>query len=206
MSHLEELAIALDTTDKRRFVPLDIPEDASVLDIGCGVGQTLIASCRDQLSVGIDIDFSALSLGKTLTDRVQFVCGAAESLPFRHDSFEYVIARVSLPYTNIPESISEIRRVLRPHGQLWALFERPWLPLRIGLYKRPRFYFLLPYLALNTLTFNMFGFSFPFIDGKYRGYQTAWGVQRCLRNAGFESISITKRLHLIATARKRSND
>src|SRR4051812_43284819 len=121
MSHLEELAIALNANDRKRFVPIDIPENATVLDIGCGAGQTLIATCENRYSVGVDINLSALKLGKTLTDRVEFVCGTAESLPFRDASFSYVIARVSLPYTDIPRSLREITRVLEPGGQLWAL-------------------------------------------------------------------------------------
>src|SRR5437879_10359663 len=109
--HLEELKIALDDRDPRRVVPTAIPEDANVLDVGCGAGQTLIAACQHTRAFGLDISFAALTLGRTLTDRVIFVCGSAENLPFRDFSFDFVIARVSLPYPNIPASVREILRV-----------------------------------------------------------------------------------------------
>src|SRR5436309_9991177 len=109
--HLAELKIALDSNDRRSVNPANIPAGAKVLDVGCGAGQTLIVKCGERYSFGIDIDFSALALGRTLTNQVGFVCGAAESLPFRDRSFEFVIARVSLPYTNILKSLREISRV-----------------------------------------------------------------------------------------------
>lgn len=200
--HLEELKIALDPSDPRRVVPTGIPEGAHVLDVGCGAGQTLIAACQQGRTFGLDISFAALALGKTLTDKVIFVCGAAENLPFRNCSFDFVIARVSLPYTNIPVSVREIRRVLRPQGQLWAVFERISLPFQIGLYKNPGFWLLLPYLWLNTLLFHTWGKSIPFIDGKYHGYQTVTGISRVLQKAGFIGISVTKGLHLVVTAHR----
>ena len=35
------------------------------------------------------------------------------------NSFDLVISRVSLPYTDIPQSLSEIARVLREDGRVW---------------------------------------------------------------------------------------
>ena len=79
------------------------------------------------------MDFSALQLGRTLTDQVRFTCASAEALPYAQESFDLVIARVSLPYTYLAESLPEIRRVLVPAGRLWATlhtFSIPWQQAR----------------------------------------------------------------------------
>ena len=197
-----ELAIAVISNEGRRVDPPAIPTGMKVLDIGCGTGQTLLSNCADRYSFGVDIDWSVLAAGKKLTEKVGFVCGRAEALPFRNCTFDFAIARVSLPYTNIPISLAEIRRVLKPRAELWAVLERPSLPFHLRLYKNPRFYVFLPYLFFNTALFHCFSLSVPFLDGKYRGYQTAVGLRRALRNSGFEEIRIVKSLHLITMARR----
>ena len=82
--HLKEFAIAQDPTDPRHANPPPFPTDRRVLDIGCGAGQTLIACYGDRRPFGIDVALDALRLGRTLTNRVSFVCAAAERLPFRN--------------------------------------------------------------------------------------------------------------------------
>ena len=200
--HLPRGRITLDPNDPLYVTPSPIPEHARILDVGCGPGQTLIAASKDRRAYGVDVSFEALTLGRTLTGRVTFICGVAEALPFRDCSFDFVIARVSLPYTNIGRSVREIHRVLKPEGQIWAVFERMSLPFRTRLWRNPKFYLLLPYLWLNTLAFHAFGRSIPFIDGQYRGYQTVSGVTRVLKKAGFDEVHVIKGLHLVTTARR----
>jgi SAM-dependent methyltransferase len=50
--------------------------------------------------------------------RVGFICAAAESLPFATDTYDVVICRLALPYTNNRTALSEIARVLCPEGLL----------------------------------------------------------------------------------------
>jgi SAM-dependent methyltransferase len=115
--HLPRGRITLDPNDPLYVTPSPIPEHARILDVGCGPGQTLIAASKDRRAYGVDVSFEALTLGRTLTGRVTFICGVAEALPFRDCSFDFVIARVSLPYTNIGRSVREIHRVLKPEGK-----------------------------------------------------------------------------------------
>src|SRR5215510_14009355 len=103
--HLKELAIARDAADRRHVNPPAFPPEWRVLDVGCGAGQTLIACFGDRRSVGVDIAMDALRLGRTLTDKVSFVRAAAENLPFSDGAFDAVIARVSLPYSNLGHSL-----------------------------------------------------------------------------------------------------
>jgi ubiquinone/menaquinone biosynthesis C-methylase UbiE len=127
--HLAELRIALDPSHPAHLLPPALPRSQKVLDIGCGAGQTLFAVYADRVSFGLDIDFDALKLGRSLTGNVCFVCGRAEFLPFSHNYFDMIMSRVALPYTNISASLKEIHRVLRRGGQLWMTlhpFLIPW--------------------------------------------------------------------------------
>lgn len=96
------------------------------LDVGCGAGQELLpfatrlgASC-----VGVDVTPEAGRAGRELFAerapgaRVRFVRAAAESLPFAADSFDVVVCRLALPYTDNAHCLSEFARVLRPGGAL----------------------------------------------------------------------------------------
>jgi ubiquinone/menaquinone biosynthesis C-methylase UbiE len=200
--HLRELEIALNRHDPRNVLPPHIDHGSRVLDVGCGAGQTLIASCPGCSCVGVDIDMEALNVGRRLTQVVSFTCADAEKLPFAGNSFDWVLARVSLPFTNIARSLSESHRVLRPNGCLWAVMQRPSLPFRTGKLREPRFYAFAPYLLFNSVLFNCTGISIPFIDRKYRGYQTRRGMEKALVRAGFRNIEMTANVHLVIVAKK----
>jgi len=198
--HLKELAIARDSTDGRHVNPPSFPPEYRVLDVGCGAGQTLIACCGDRRSFGVDVAFDALRLGRTLTERVSFVCAGAEDLPFRGGGFDAVVARVSLPYSDFRRSLPEIRRVLKPGGFFWAVLHPmsvQWSHIDL---RKPRTLIRLAYLMLNGLLFHFTGRVVPYRRGRYESFQTSSGIQRALRAAGFTRITVRRRPHFIVTA------
>jgi SAM-dependent methyltransferase len=96
-----------------------------VLDVGCGSGQELQPFvARGASGVGIDIAPESGIVGRALYREtapgadVTFVRGVAEQLPFPASSFDVVICRVVLPYTDNVHALAEIARVLRPQGVL----------------------------------------------------------------------------------------
>lgn len=171
-----------------------------MLDVGCGAGQTLIAAYPDQLTYGIDIDPSALRLGRTLTQNVCFACAKAEALPFRPGEFDFVMARVSLAYTDIRKSLREIRRVLKPGGLLWITlhpFAIPWAQAKTSSWKGKLFF---AYIVLNSLLFHLTQRQFPFL-GKYESFQTEGGMRRVLGHCGFSDVVVEQGRHFLVTAR-----
>lgn len=198
--HLAELKIALDSRHPAHILPPRLPVGHRVLDLGCGAGQTLIAAYSDRVAHGLDIDFTALRLGRSLTDRVCFACGATDALPYRAEQFDLVVARVSLPYTNIPASLREIRRVLKPGGTLWMTlhdFRLVWNQAkRSGL----RGKLVFAYVVLNSTLLHIFGREFPLL-GRYESFQTDRGILRALRRRNFDGISVAhKGAHFLVTA------
>ena len=127
--HLLELLIATAPIGPLRVMPPISGRERGILDVGCGAGQTLIASPIPDgaVAVGADVDAGALALGRQLTSRVRFVRAAGEALPFAAASFDLVVSRVALPYMDLPVALAEMRRVLRAGGRLWlALHPREW--------------------------------------------------------------------------------
>src|SRR5262245_53263683 len=118
--HLWELSIASSPGDRRRIMPPIVERHGRILDVGCGAGQTLITSnlAPGVMALGVDLDHSALALGRRLTQSIHFVCAKGEDLPFRSEGFDLVFSRVAIPYMHIQGALCEMSRVLRDGGQL----------------------------------------------------------------------------------------
>jgi SAM-dependent methyltransferase len=204
------MEIALSPGDPRRVMP-QIPGTChSVLDIGCGAGQTLAAAnlALEVLAVGVELDPDAIEVGKELAPAVQFICASGDSLPFQSKSFDFVFSRVALPYMNIPVALGEMARVLTPGGGLWLLlhptkmaFEDLANALRSLNPKASLFRF---YVVLNGLFFHFTGetIRWPFSGRGHESFQTDRGIHKALQARGFVNIKIQDGEHFIVTAQK----
>jgi ubiquinone/menaquinone biosynthesis C-methylase UbiE len=202
--HLHELDIARSKSDPRRSVP-DVPrETRRILDIGCGMGQTLMAiEAQGAMKVGIDCDFQALQLGKQYRSDIALVYAAGEALPFRDNTYDFVMSRVALPYMHIPTVVREAARVLVPDGRVWfVLHPASMLSWRAaGSVKRLVYQI---YVATNSMLFHSIGIQvrFPLNRTKIESVQTSRGMTRCLAAAGFVDIQFQRGRHFLLTARK----
>lgn len=208
--HLSELQIAQDDSAPGHLLPPIPAECRAVLDIGCGAGQTLIASRLGEnvIACGLDPVPGALALGRTLTDRVHFGVAIGEELPFANGTFDLVYSRVALPYMNIPRVLAETGRVLRPGGTVWLSLHPPRFALRImarairsgnaraALYP---VYTLLNGVLLHALNRQI---PWPFGRRRYESTQTAAGMRRALQRAGFIDPRMTRGQFFVVTARK----
>lgn len=207
--HLRELEIARAPNDPRHVMPAILPKHRRILDVGCGAGQTLIASdlAPGVEAVGIDIDHEALELGVELSERVCFVAGSAEALPFGGAVFDLVIARVALPLTYIPTAVAEMGRVLAPGGDVWLVLHSlgrtvqllvnnaRHLELKKAVYRA--------YVLANGSLYHLAGHMAPFpSSGRYETFQTDHSLARELRRAGFGAIQTTRSYHYVVTATK----
>jgi ubiquinone/menaquinone biosynthesis C-methylase UbiE len=103
---------------------LDLPTDASVLEVGCGTGD-LWAANTGRVPASWRLVLSDLSLGM-LSAALDQVCvpgvvADAAALPMPDECLDAVIANHMLYHVSDRQrTLAEIRRVLRPGGRLYA--------------------------------------------------------------------------------------
>ncbi|MEM7794663.1 MAG: class I SAM-dependent methyltransferase [Cyanobacteria bacterium P01_C01_bin.118] len=113
---------------KRLLDYVELPEQAKVLDIGCGTGRLLnrLAAKYSELQ-GIGLDFSAEMLHQARRSnrhrpRLIFVQGNAAPLRFVDNQFDAVFNTISfLHYPNPEQVLAEVYRVLRPDGRFYLV-------------------------------------------------------------------------------------
>jgi len=208
--HLGELEIARSPDDPSHVLPRITPEDRRIIDVGCGIGQSLIASELDPgvTAVGADVDALSLQYGSRQFGGIRFVQAAAERLPFRDGTFDLFIARVSFPYTNLPLAAREAARVLRPGGRIWLVLH-PLRKVWRNLWRSVRQFRLRStvfnvYVLLNGAAFHCLSLVFAFPGNRrYESFQTGRGIRRTLEASGFADVAMERGGHFVATARRR---
>lgn len=208
--HLHELEIAQNPQSPDHVMPAFTEEDRAILDLGCGIGQTLLvagSSNSGKMLVGLDLDLESVAYGNGQYPHLNFVNGAGESLPFQSESFDLVISRVALPYTDIRRTLREVRRVLKPTGKVWLTLHP--ISMALDYLKKALLNLELKrvvlgiYVIANGALFHFFGRQFRFpLDRRYETFQTESGMTREMRNAGFGNIAIQRNRHFLITARK----
>jgi SAM-dependent methyltransferase len=125
------------------FIIRQIAPSASVLDFGCGNGETVALARAWGLNVvGADTYDRKWStwLDEVAPAARPFV-GRIENgrLPYPDASFDCVFANMvfeHIPWQDVPGALQEIRRVLKPGGQFIALFPTTdaWYEGHVGVY------------------------------------------------------------------------
>lgn len=189
--HNRELAQQLDPNNPGRLLPPIHSSVVTVLDIGCGVGQTLIALALPLSTevIGIDVDREAINRGilSDLPKNIYLEHAAGEVLPFENGKFDFVFSRVSIPYMDIGKAMPEIARVLMHGGMVWFALHpasmylaRAWKALRTG---KVRELANCAYVLGNGLLFNLLGIQVS-IRGRQETFQTLGGIRRAMKRAG----------------------
>ena len=95
---------------RRLLYSLDLPQESSAVDIGCGTGSNLriLGSVGLYKVVGLDRSLYALSLAKKKVD-LPFVSGDINNLPIRSNSVGLIIAMDILEH--VDNDLKGIRRI-----------------------------------------------------------------------------------------------
>jgi len=108
---------------------LAVLRDKTVLEVSCGHGggaSYLARTFGPRSYTGLDLNAAGIEFCRRrhVLDKVDFVRGDAEALPFPEESFEVVInVEASHCYASFPRFLAEVARVLRPGGHfLYADF------------------------------------------------------------------------------------
>jgi demethylmenaquinone methyltransferase/2-methoxy-6-polyprenyl-1,4-benzoquinol methylase len=175
-----------------------------VLDVATGTGLVARELARRNLRVvGVDQSPSMLRRGAAvvkaagLDDRVRFVLGQAQALPFADETFDALTLTYLLRYVDDPAAtLHELSRVIRPGGVLASLeFHAPRDPwLHAGWYAYTRTVMPLIGGAVSTPWFRTGRFLGPSISDHVRRYPLPVQV-RMWQEAGIRRVR-TKELAL----------
>jgi ubiquinone/menaquinone biosynthesis C-methylase UbiE len=193
-----EWEIAQKPHDPRHIFPPAIA--GRTLDVGCGCGSPPGVLGDDV--VGVDIDLAPLHFGKRSGASHRFAVASGEQLPFDAESFDRVMARVSLPYMHVGRALAERARVIRPGGELWLVLHSAsitWRELRAA---RGRQRLTRLYVLVNGTLMHLTGWQMT-IAGRRETFQTDRSIARALDRAGFENSRINRDRHYVVTATRR---
>ena len=168
---------------------------ARVLDLGCGAGGSPLRSdfSPDDDVTGVDIDEARLALARQRFPRRAFRCARGESLPFPDASFDRVVSNVALPYMDIPRTLAEVRRVLKPGG--CVMFSVHPLRFTMSEFRKAAPHPIATgfrlFVVANGLYFHLTGRVLQ-VAGRSESFQTRRGLRLALARAGFGSIAFTR--------------
>ncbi len=131
MNHLESylqvapISLSLERAIEGRWLS-SLPLAEPLLDLGCGDGLFAERTFSRPLTAGIDRNPAELAIARSRNAyRALAACDAAH-LPFRGGAFATVISNSVLEHlADLPGTLAEIRRVLRPDGRFWFSVPSP---------------------------------------------------------------------------------
>ena len=114
-------------TNRLAVEQLDIPDQSTIVDVGCGTGSALrhaATRAANIILIGIDPVPRMIDIAKDYSKenetgyQIGFKVGSAEDLPLKDSIADIVFAFDSIDHwNNIQQGLNEIFRILRPRGR-----------------------------------------------------------------------------------------
>jgi ubiquinone/menaquinone biosynthesis C-methylase UbiE len=104
-----------------------IDETKSILDAGCGTGQTSAYIAEQYRCNVTSLDCNKIMLDKarqrfsSLHLPIEVKQGSTENLPFHEGLFDIILSESVISFTDVSLTIPEFKRVLKPNGVLLAI-------------------------------------------------------------------------------------
>ncbi|MEM9003962.1 MAG: class I SAM-dependent methyltransferase [Cyanobacteria bacterium P01_F01_bin.86] len=107
---------------------LKIPDNAVVLDAGCGIGWVLNNLIGPSIAKGIGIDLSdemiEIASSQCKLPHLKFLTADSANTPFEKDTFSHIVSIESIYYTPQPlETLKEWLRISMPGGKLGLVID-----------------------------------------------------------------------------------
>jgi len=127
------ISLGTDTSWRKKVIKMVAATNPdSVLDIATGTGDLAIKFASETTAskiVGLDLSEGMLSVakkkieGKDISEKLEFIKGDSEELPFEDNSFDAITVSFGIRnFENLEKGLSEILRVLKPTG-LFVILE-----------------------------------------------------------------------------------
>jgi SAM-dependent methyltransferase len=140
-----------------------------ILDVGCSYGRLLSRVAVQQELYGMDVSAGAISMARIRVKDGNFCLGDARSIPYKSNSFDYVICTEVLEHIEGNDPIRECYRVLKPNGV--ALITVPngkgtsgkYFPYHIRLFSFSSLTGSLEEAGFEIISGQKFGIYIPFV-------------------------------------------
>jgi SAM-dependent methyltransferase len=97
---------------------LDLPQQARILDAGCGSGRNMVELASRGTVTGIELSQTSVALARE-RDRGEVVAGSILQMPFAEDSFDLAMSLDVIEHLEDDlAALRELRRVVAPGGAL----------------------------------------------------------------------------------------
>ena len=93
----------------------DCIKNIKCLDIGGGTGWLAYEDYKNSGRNWTVVDISE-NMGEFVPKEIKFICANAENIPLPNNSFDFIIIRSVLEYTNIDLALTEVKRLLKEEG------------------------------------------------------------------------------------------
>jgi SAM-dependent methyltransferase len=112
-----------------RYYRFLIPEGASVLEVGCGIGN-LLAALKPSLGVGVDFSSAMISLAKLRHPHLQWICGEASRFKLE-GKFDYIIlSDIVNDHPDVQALLEHLRQFAHERTRLVLnFFNNLWRPI-----------------------------------------------------------------------------
>jgi demethylmenaquinone methyltransferase/2-methoxy-6-polyprenyl-1,4-benzoquinol methylase len=175
------------------------PEGARVLDLGTGTGELAGEMARQGASSVVGLDFARPMLtvaakrqpqrlateGKRA--RFEWLAGDALHLPFAPATFDIVVSAFVLRnLADLSRGLNEVRRILRPGGQLLSLDMVIARSRLLRMFFRPYFYGMMPFVG-GMISGQPW--AYRYLPRSIDDFLTADELTRTMEHAGFVRVT-----------------
>ncbi|MEH7076760.1 class I SAM-dependent methyltransferase [Neobacillus drentensis] len=104
----------------------NITNKSRILDAGCGTGQTAAYLYQHYFAKVVGLDINPIMIEKakirfqSLNIPIKLIQGSIEKLPFKDNTFDFILSESVLAFVNKPAALGEFFRVLKKGGRLIA--------------------------------------------------------------------------------------
>ncbi len=124
-----------------KFILQALGEDKSLnlLDAGCGTGWLTKELSKNFTVQGCDASSILINYAKKTYPDIKYnvVDVTAPNLPFTSDSFDAVVANLSLhDMADVPQALKNLCQIIKPKGKLIITISNPYYSLPVGIWKR----------------------------------------------------------------------
>jgi ubiquinone/menaquinone biosynthesis C-methylase UbiE len=104
----------------------NITNKSRISDAGCGTGQTAAYLYQQYKAMVVGLEINPIMIDKarrrfqSLNLPIQLIPGSVEKLPFKDNSFDFILSESVLAFVNKPTALREFYRVLKKGGRFIA--------------------------------------------------------------------------------------